>query len=208
VGVVQNARIVDIRDGNAPVIYVPVLQIRAFVRGGTLLMRGTPSDKLNNAIADEVQSFNHENVTRIDTFEERNERSFVYEQMTATLSTLFASIALLVAGFGLFGLMSYAVTLRTREIGIRMAMGSQREGILQLILRDAILLTAVGIAVGIPCTLAATRLIAQMIFGLSPADPATLATASLILLLVGTLAGYWPALKAMKMNPVTALRHD
>lgn len=128
--------------------------------------------------------------------------------MTATLSTLFASIALLVAGFGLFGLMSYAVTLRTREIGIRMAMGSQRSGILQLVLREAVVLTLAGIAVGIPFTLAATRLIAHMIFGPSPADPVTLAGASLTMLLVGTLAGYLPAFKAMKMNPVTALRHD
>lgn len=133
---------------------------------------------------------------------------FVYEQMTATLSTLFASIALLVAGFGLFGLMSYAVTLRTREIGIRMAMGWQRNGIQRLILRDAVILTLTGIGVGIPITLGATRLIAHMIFGLSPADPMTLTGASLTMLLVGILAGYWPALKAMKMNPVIALRHD
>ena len=89
-----------------------------------------------------------------------------------------------------------------------MAMGSQRRGILQLILRDAILLTLTGIAIGIPCTLAATRLIVHMIFGLSPDDPATLAATSLTLLLVGALAGFLPARKAMTMNPVTALRHE
>ena len=154
------------------------------------------------------RSFNHEYATSIDTFEEKNERSFVYEQMTATLSTIFASIALLVAGFGLFGLMSYAVTLRTREIGIRMAMGSQRRGILKLVLREAVVLTLAGIVAGIPFTLAATRLIAHMTFGLSPADPVTLAGASLTMLLVGTLAGYLPAFRAMTMDPVTALRHD
>jgi predicted permease len=208
VGVAQSARILDIRDGNAPVIYTSALQLRDFARGGTLLMRGSASAGINKAIVDEIRSFNHEYATGITTFEEKNERSFVYEQMTATLSTLFASVALLVAGFGLFGLMSYAVTLRTREIGIRMAMGSQRRGILQLVLREAVVLTLAGIAVGIPFTLAATRLIAHMIFGLSPADPVTLAGASLTMLLVGTLAGYLPAFKAMKMNPVTALRHD
>jgi predicted permease len=208
VGVAQNARILDIRDGNAPVMYTSALQLRDFARGGTLLLRGSASAEMNKAITDEVRSFNHEYATGITTFEERNERSFVYEQMTATLSTLFASIALLVAGFGLFGLMSYAVTLRTREIGIRMAMGSQRGGILQLVLREAVVLTLAGIAVGIPFTLASTRLIAHMIFGLSPADPVTLASASLTMLLVGTLAGYLPAFRAMKMNPMTALRHD
>jgi ABC-type antimicrobial peptide transport system permease subunit len=89
-----------------------------------------------------------------------------------------------------------------------MAMGSQRRGILQLVLREAVVLTLAGIAVGIPFTLATTRLIAHMIFGLSPADPVTLVGASLTMLLVGSLAGYLPAFKAMKMNPVTALRHD
>jgi predicted permease len=208
VGVAQSARILDIRDGNAPVIYTSALQLDDFGRGGTLLLRGSTSVGINKAIVDEVRSFNHEYATGIDTFEEKNERSFVYEQMTATLSTIFASIALLVAGFGLFGLMSYAVTLRTREIGIRMAMGSQRRGILQLVLREAVVLTLAGIVAGIPFTLAATRLIAHMTFGLSPADPVTLAGASLTMLLVGTLAGYLPAFRAMTMDPVTALRHD
>jgi predicted permease len=208
VGVAQSARILDIRDGNAPVIYTSALQLDDFARGGTLLLRGSTSVGINKAIVDEVRSFNHEYATGIDTFEEKNERSFVYEQMTATLSTIFASIALLVAGFGLFGLMSYAVTLRTREIGIRMAMGSQRRGILQLVLREAVVLTLAGIVAGIPFTLAATRLIAHMTFGLSPADPVTLAGASLTMLLVGTLAGYLPAFRAMTMDPVTALRHD
>jgi ABC-type antimicrobial peptide transport system permease subunit len=171
------------------------------------LLRGSGSAGINNAIVDEVRSFDHEYVTGIDTFEEKSERSFVYEQMTATHSSFFASLALIVAGFGLFGLMSYAVTLRTREIGIRMAMGSQRSGILHLILRDAVLLTLAGIAVGIPCTLGATRLIVHMIFGLSTANPMTLAGASLTMLLVGAFAGYLPAFKAMKMDPVTALRH-
>ena len=87
-------------------------------------------------------------------------------------------------------------------------MGSQRRGILQLVLNEAIMLTLAGIAIGLPCTLAATRLIAHMIFGLSPSDPVTLTTASLAVLVVGTLAGYLPAVRAMKMNPVIALRHD
>ena len=80
--------------------------------------------------------------------------------------------------------------------------------ILQLVLREAVVLTLAGIAVGIPFTLAATRSIEHMIFGLSPADPVTLVSVSLTMLLVGTLAGYLPAFRAMKMDPVTALRHD
>jgi len=208
VGVAQNARLLDVRDGNAPLLYVSAMQMRGYADDGNLLLRGATSAGIDKTIDEEIRSFGHEFSTGASSFEERNERSFIYEQISATLSTLFASIALLVAGFGLFGLMSYAVTLRTREIGIRMAMGSQRTGILQLILREAVLLTLAGILVGIPCTLAATRLVTHMIFGLTPADPATLATASLILLIVGAVAGYLPAVRAMTLDPMTALRHD
>ena len=208
VGVAQNARLLDVRDGNAPLLYVSAFQMRGYADDGNLLLRGATSAGIDKTIDEEIRSFGHEFSTSATTFEERNERSFVYEQISATLSTLFASIALIVAGFGLFGLMSYAVTLRTREIGIRMAMGSQRTGILQLILREAVLLTLAGILVGVPCTLAATRLVTHMIFGLSTADPITLISASLILLIAGTIAGYLPAVRAMKLDPMTALRHD
>ena len=208
VGVAQSARILDIRDGNLPVIYVPTIQIGDSGTGGNLFLRGATSVGIANIIDEEIRSFGHEFSTSANTFEEKNERSLVYEQMSATLSTLFAAIALVVAGFGLFGLMSYAVTLRTREIGIRMALGSQRKSILRLILREAILLTLAGILLGLPCTIAATRLVSHMIFGLSSADPTTLASASLILILVGILAGYLPALRAMKLDPMTSLRHD
>ena len=208
IGVAQNARILDIRDANAPLIYIPALQFRNFAEGGTLLVGGTSTPDFARTIDTELQSFGHEYSSSTNTLEERSQRSLVYEQMTATLSTFFASIALLVAGFGLFGLMSYAVNLRTREIGIRIAMGSQRRGILGLILSESILLTLIGIAIGLPCALAASRMIAHMIFALSFADPLTLTSSSFTLLLTGTIAGLLPARRAMNLNPMTALRHE
>jgi predicted permease len=208
VGVSQSARILDVRDASAALIYVPVLQFRGFAEGGTLLVRGTSGPDFAKAIDAEVQSFGHEYSASTTTLEERSQRSLVYEQMTATLSTFFATIALLVAGFGLFGLMSYAVNLRTHEIGIRMALGSQRSGILGLILRESILVTLLGIAIGLPCALVASHAMAHMLFALSFADPLTLATASFTLLLTGTIAGLLPALRAMKLNPMAALRHE
>jgi ABC-type antimicrobial peptide transport system permease subunit len=208
VGVSQSARILDIRDASAALIYVPALQFRSFAEGGTLLVRGTTSPDFAKTVDTEVQSFGHEYSAGTTTLEEKSQRLLVYEQMTATLSTFFATISLLVAGFGLFGLMSYAVNLRTHEIGIRMALGSQRSGILGLILRESILLSLLGIAIGIPCALAASRTIAHMLFALSFADPLTVAGASLTLLLTGTIAGLLPALRAMKLNPMAALRHD
>jgi ABC-type antimicrobial peptide transport system permease subunit len=132
----------------------------------------------------------------------------VNEEMTATLSSFFAVVALVVAGFGLFGLLTYSITLRTREIGIRMAMGSQRAGILRLILHEALYLTLIGIGIGLPLAIAASRIFAKMLFALSFADPMTLATASLMLMLTGVLAGLLPAIRAMKLEPMAALRHE
>ncbi len=208
VGVTQSARILDVRDASAALIYIPAIQFRGFAEGGTLLVRGTGSPELAKTVDTELQSFGHEYSAGATTLEERSQRSLVYEQMTATLSTFFAAIALLVAGFGLFGLMSYAVNLRTHELGIRMALGSRRSGILGLILRESVLVTLLGIAIGLPCALVASHTVAHMLFALSFADPLTLASASLMLLLTGTIAGLLPALRAMKLNPMTALRHE
>ena len=132
----------------------------------------------------------------------------VNEEMTAGLSSFFAIVALIVAGFGLFGLLTYSITLHTREIGIRMAMGSQRIGILRLILQEAIYLTLVGIGIGLPLAIAASRIFANMLFALSFADPITLFAASLMLILTGVLAGLLPAIRAMRLEPVAALRHE
>ena len=124
------------------------------------------------------------------------------------LSSLFAGLALVLAGIGLFGLTSYAVTRRTREIGIRIAVGAQQGTILGLILRESVVLSALGVMVGVPCAIAATRLIGHMPFGVAPGDPLTFAAAATILLAIGTLAGYWPARRATKIDPMAALRRE
>ncbi len=208
VGVVQGARLLDVRDADSRFIYAPSLQDGQDAEAMDLLVRGAATPALAKSIERKVESFGREYPTSTGTLEDRGEIAFAYERMTATLSTFFACIALVVAAFGLFGLMSYSVTLRTREIGIRMAVGSQRAGILQLVLREALLLTAIGIVIGLPCAIAAARVFRTMLFELSFADPLTLATASLTLILAGCTAGFFPALRAMNLDPVTALRHE
>jgi predicted permease len=208
VGVAQNARLIDIRDGSAAVLYVPAAQYNGFLGIGNLVVRDQASAALDKDIKDEFLPLGREYVAGAQTFTEKNDETLVYEQMTAKLSSFFAALALLVASAGLFGLMSYSVTLRTREIGIRMALGSQRGGILDLVLREALLLTLIGIGVGIPCALVVGRLVARMLFDLSPTDVLTLASASITLLAAGLTAGYLPARKAMKLDPMVALRQD
>ncbi len=135
-------------------------------------------------------------------------QELVEERVTAMLSGFFAVLALLLASIGLYGLMSYAVTRRTREIGIRVAVGAQRQNVLWLVLRETLTLALLGIAIGIPAALAASRLIASMLFGLSPSDLPTIAAVSLLLLLVALFAGYLPARRASSIDPIVALRTE
>jgi putative ABC transport system permease protein len=208
VGVSNPARLVNIRDANGTFMFLPSSQFGESNDGGTLLVRGMVGSGFEKTVEREVESFGHEYSIKTSTVAQRSERSMVNEEMTATLSSFFAAVALVVAGFGLFGLLTYSITLRTREIGIRMAMGSQRAGILRLILHEALYLTLIGIGIGLPLAIAASRIFAKMLFALSFADPMTLATASLMLLLTGVLAGLLPAIRAMRLEPMAALRHE
>jgi predicted permease len=208
VGVAQAARLLDVRDAASRFLYVPALQAGENGEGVTLVVRGNGSPALAKAIEHKVESFGREYSTSTGTLQDRGENGFLYERMIATLSAFFAAIALLVAAFGLFGLLSYSVTLRTREIGVRMALGSQRNGILRLILHEALVMALVGIGIGIPSALLAARLFEHMLFTLSFADPIVVATAASTLLLVSLAAGVFPALRAMNLDPISALRHE
>ena len=208
VGVAQPARLLDVRDAASRFLYVPAQQAGENAEGMTLLVHGNGSPVLAKAIEHKVESFGREYSTSTGTLQDRGENAFLYERMIATLSSFFAAIALLVAAFGLFGLLSYSVTLRTREIGVRMALGSQRNGILRLILHEAFVLTLVGIGIGIPSALLAARLFQHMLFTLSFADPVAVAIAAITLLVASLVAGVLPALRAMNLDPISALRHE
>ena len=121
---------------------------------------------------------------------------------------LFAGLATLLAAIGIFGVMNYAVTLRTREIGLRMALGAQPREVLRLILKQGLLLTAVGIAVGLAGALALTRVMSGLLFGVGSTDPVTFAAIALLLAFVSLIACYLPARRATRVNPLIALRYD
>jgi predicted permease len=208
VGVSQSARLLDIRDANTAFIYISASQYGSLSGGGTLLVRAAPGIDLKKSVEREVESFGREYSAKISTLAERSDTTLVNEAMTATLSSFFASIGLLVAGFGLFGLLTYSVTLRTREIGVRMALGSQRSAILKLVLREAMQVSLIGIGLGLPCAIAVSRIFAHMLFALSFADPVTLTSASLMIFLTGVIAGLLPAIRAMRLEPAAALRHE
>jgi len=206
VGIARSARLINLRDPDALVIYVPSPQHPGYSKLGNLFVRSQNPTTIARLVQNEIQSHGHEYSISARTVEETSDQALAEDRTTAMLSTLFAGLALALAGIGLFGLMSCAVTRRTREIGIRMAVGAQQGKILRLILRESVLLSVMGILVGVPCSIAAMRLIAHVLFGIAPGDPLTFMLAAATLLAVGAVAGYWPARRAAKIDPMVALR--
>jgi len=209
VGVVDDARLFDLREGAPPVIYFSYLQDSQPTPWGGLYVRtkGNP-EALAMTIGHEVESLGHEYALRSATVDQMMSRVLVNERVIALLSSFFAALALLLASIGLYGLMSYGVTRRTREIGVRVALGAQQRIVRWMILRETLALTLLGIAIGIPSGLAASRLIASMLFGLSPSDLSIITTACLLLLVVAFFAGYLPARRASSIDPILALRTE
>jgi len=136
------------------------------------------------------------------------DRSLNLERMGSILTTAFGVLALGLACFGLYGVMSYAVNRRTSEIGIRMALGAQPGNVLRGILSEALALIALGLAVGVPVVMFASRSLAALLYGIQPNDPLTLLATIGILTSVAAFAALWPAWRASRVNPVTALRQE
>ena len=126
----------------------------------------------------------------------------------ARLATTFAVLALVIAGVGLYGTMVYAVARRTREIGIRMALGAKRSGVIWMVLRDVCVLTALGLLISIPVARGTSRFVESFLFEVRPDDPRALALAVITLTAAALLAGYGPARRASRIDPTTALRHE
>jgi predicted permease len=205
IGIAGNGRIFDLRDAAAPVVYFSDLQAPS--QPGNLIVRTNKSpEALEKTVGHEIESLGHEYALSTKTIPQVISQGLMEERVTAMLSGFFAALAILLASIGLYGLMSYTVTRRTREIGIRVAVGAQRESVLWLVLRETLALALFGIAIGIPSALAAARLIATMLFGLSPSDLPTITAVSLLLLLVALIAGYLPARRASAIEPIVALR--
>ena len=147
-------------------------------------------------------------VTNVVTQAAEIDRTISQEVTFAKLSTSFAVLALLIACVGLYGTISYGVARQVGEIGIRMALGAQRGAVVWMVLRRVLLLAAVGLAISVPAALIASRLVKSFLFETQPNDPGTLALAGVVLLSAAILAGYAPARRASRIDPLAALRHE
>jgi ABC-type antimicrobial peptide transport system permease subunit len=147
-------------------------------------------------------------ITHITTLDEEVALTIADQRLLAQLSTFFGLLAVFLSSIGICGLMSYVVSRRTNEIGIRMALGAERSHMRWMVMREIVVLVAVGIAIGIPVTLASARLVTSMLFGLQVTDPLNILEAIGLLLSVAALAGYLPARRASRVDPMIALRYE
>jgi putative ABC transport system permease protein len=144
----------------------------------------------------------------VKTLEQHIGVSLFLQRMAATLLSIFGLLALSLAALGLYGVMAYSVSQRTRELGIRISIGAKQRDVLKLVLGQTLVLAAIGIAGGLLTAIAVTRFAANLLYGVSPADPATFALIAVLLFLVSLVAGYFPARRATRIDPMIALRSE
>jgi predicted permease len=208
VGIVGDVRDVSLGQDPGPMMYVPYAQAPFW--GAGVVVRSTLSPSaVAAAIRREVQKIDKDlPVTDVAKMPDLIDASVSQQRFRTFLLGLFGAMALVLAATGIFGVISYSVSCRTNEIGIRVALGASRGAILRMVLRETLALTVTGLVVGVPCALAASRLIGHLLFGVSANDPATLASVALTLAAVAILAGYVPARRAMLVDPMVALRYE
>lgn len=217
-GIVRNSKYGSVREDAEPTAFFPSAQIAqiapiAAARGNVLaqtfaIRTSAPPSSVVTAVQQAFASVNKSIPLVFRTLAEQVDDNLVQERLLATLSGFFGGLALLLAMIGLYGVLSYLVTQRQVEFGIRMALGAQPVSILRLVMRDVVLLLVVGIAAGTGIALATTRLLQKMLFGLQPHDAATILIAVGLLSALALVAGYLPAHRATRVDPMQALRYE
>jgi predicted permease len=209
IGVVKDIKYTNLRDQIPVQAFVPYLADE-HVGGMTVYLRTTVDPR-------EIMSIVRQKVRRLDpsipiygmrSTEQQLDLSLRTERLVASLSTVFGLLATLLAVIGLYGVMAYTVARRTREIGVRMALGAVQGNVIWMVMREVLMVVAIGVAVGIPAAIGLSLLVRSQLYELSPHDPATLALAAFSLAVVACLAGFVPAFRASRVDPTQALRYE
>jgi predicted permease len=208
VGLVKDAVYRSLREPVPPTMYLPLAQQEEIGSGVSFSVRaaaGAPA-LLTRSVASALEGIDRDLTLTFRPLADQIDASLVQERLVAMLSGFFGALALLLAGLGLYGVTSYAVSRRRAEIGIRMALGAAPAGVVALVLRRVAWLVAAGIVLGSGVSLWAARFVSTLLFGLAPRDPATLAGAGVVLAVIGALAGWIPARRAARIDPARVLR--
>jgi ABC-type antimicrobial peptide transport system permease subunit len=209
VGVVADIKYMNLRDEIPIQMFIPFLASR-FVGDMTVYVRAAlPAEQVVAASRERVQRLDPNlPLYNVRAIESRVSDSLLVERLIAVLSTAFGVLATLLACVGLYGVLAYNVSRRSREIGLRMALGAQAADVVGLVLREALLLLGLGVGIGLPLAVALARMVQSQLFGVHFADPLTLAAAAVVLGLAAALAGYLPARRASRVDPMSALRYE
>jgi len=209
IGVVKDIKYTNLRDEIPIQAFIPYMGSR-YLGGMTVYVRttGEPNQLMASVRAKLRELDANLPIYAMRTMDEQISNSLATERMIASLSTVFGFVATALAIIGLYGVMSYSVAQRTREIGIRMALGAVQGKVVWMVMREVLRLIVVGVAVGVPAALALTRVVKSQLYGLEAHDPWTLGFATALLAMVACLAGYVPALRASRLDPMKALRYE
>jgi len=214
IGVVRDSKYIQLDEGPRAVAYFPYTQyipewgIGLYLPNFQVRFAGNPAN-IAQSVRDAIAEVNSNAPIRsVQTLAERVDDSVASQRLVAELSGFFGILAVFLACIGIYGLMSFAVIRRTHEIGIRMALGAGQPEVLRMVLREVVMLVGIGLVAGLPVAIAGEHWIESLLFGTNPLDPATLVGATLVLLGTAALAGYLPARRAAKLDPIVALRHE
>lgn len=208
IGVVKDAKYESLREEPTPMAFYPYTQMSGYLGQFTVRYAADPRGivpEIRRAIAEVNRNLP---ISDITTLADQVDNTLLRDKLLARLSSFFGLLALLLASIGIYGVLSYAVARRTNEVGLRMALGAPRSNVLWLVMRDVLVLVAIGLATGVPAALASERLISGMLYGLPSVDPLSIAGAIVILAVVAGLAAYLPARRASLVDPSTALRYE
>jgi predicted permease len=211
VGIVADTKTGDVRESASPTVYIPAAQasdgMARFAGSVSWVVRGAVSAGLAEELRRAVTEMDsRQRIGAIRPMEELVAATRADSRFDAWLFGFFSGVALLLTAAGVYGLLAYSVARRTAEIGTRMALGATRGSVLILILRQGLGLVAAGLAIGLAGSLAVTRFLQTLLFGVRPTDPASYVAVAVLLLGAGLLASYLPARRATKVDPMTALR--
>jgi predicted permease len=209
IGIAKDVKFGSVQEDVDTLDYIPYTQYSNYFLNDFEVRYTGDFGAVSAAVQQAIHDVNHNlPISNVTTLDEQVARSYTDQRIVAQLSTFFGLLAVFLSAIGIYGLMSYVVSRRTNEIGIRMALGAERMHVRWLVMREVLLLVAVGVAIGAPAALLSSKLVASMLFGLHGNDPSSLLTAVVVMLSIAALAGYLPARRASRIDPMVALRYE
>jgi predicted permease len=209
IGIAKDVKFDSVDEDPETLDYIPYTQYSKFFLNDFEVRYTGDFDPIAAAVQRTIHDIDHNlPISNVTTLDEQVARSYTDERVVAQLSAFFGLLAIFLSAIGIYGLMSYVVSRRTNEIGIRMALGAERMHVRWLVMREVLILVAIGVAIGAPAALLSSRLVGSMLFGLHANDPFSLLAAVLVMLSIAALAGYLPARRASRVDPIVALRYE